>query len=47
VTRFKTPELVVRMDALPVLAAGKPDRAALRKKAEHLSISSPKRSENR
>ena len=30
VTRFKTPELVVQLDALPVLAAGKPDRAALR-----------------
>ena len=30
VTRFKTPEVVVRLDALPVLAAGKPDRTALR-----------------
>ena len=30
VTRFKTPEFVVPLDALPVLAAGKPDRAALR-----------------
>jgi len=30
VTRFKTPEMVVHLDALPVLAAGKPDRAALR-----------------
>ncbi|HVM65331.1 MAG TPA: class I adenylate-forming enzyme family protein, partial [Acidimicrobiales bacterium] len=33
VTRFKTPEVVVRLDALPVLAAGKPDRAALRARA--------------
>ena len=33
VTRFKTPEMVVRVDALPVLAAGKPDRAALRARA--------------
>jgi cyclohexanecarboxylate-CoA ligase len=33
VTRYKTPELVVRVEALPVLAAGKPDRAALRKLA--------------
>jgi acyl-CoA synthetase (AMP-forming)/AMP-acid ligase II len=33
VTRFKTPEVVVRVDALPVLAAGKPDRAALRARA--------------
>ena len=36
VTRFKTPELVVRVDALPVLAAGKPDRAALRARAATL-----------
>ena len=28
--RFKTPERVVTIDALPTLAAGKPDRAALR-----------------
>jgi cyclohexanecarboxylate-CoA ligase len=33
VTRFKTPEVVVRVDAIPVLAAGKPDRAALRARA--------------
>ena len=33
VTRFKTPEIVTRLDALPVLAAGKPDRALLRKMA--------------
>ena len=33
VTRFKTPELVVRLDHLPVLATGKADRAALRKMA--------------
>jgi len=32
-TRFKTPEMVVRLDTLPVLAAGKPDRATLRAKA--------------
>jgi acyl-CoA synthetase (AMP-forming)/AMP-acid ligase II len=30
VTRFKTPEVVVQLEALPVLAAGKPDRRALR-----------------
>ncbi len=36
VARFKTPERVVRVDAFPVLAAGKVDRAALRKHAaEH------------
>jgi cyclohexanecarboxylate-CoA ligase len=30
VTRFKTPEMVVQLDAIPVLAAGKPDRSTLR-----------------
>ena len=30
---FKTPERVVRLDELPLLAAGKPDRAALKKLA--------------
>lgn len=30
VARFKTPERVVLLDELPLLAAGKPDRAALR-----------------
>jgi acyl-CoA synthetase (AMP-forming)/AMP-acid ligase II len=36
VTRFKTPEVVVQLEALPVLAAGKPDRRALRAMAaEH------------
>lgn len=37
VTRFKTPEFVVRLDALPALAAGKPDRAALRALAARLT----------
>jgi acyl-CoA synthetase (AMP-forming)/AMP-acid ligase II len=36
VTRYKTPEVVVQLEALPVLAAGKPDRRALRAMAaEH------------
>jgi len=30
VARFKTPELVVHVDAIPLLGIGKPDRAALR-----------------
>ncbi|HTZ09524.1 MAG TPA: class I adenylate-forming enzyme family protein, partial [Acidimicrobiales bacterium] len=30
VTRYKTPEMVVQLEALPTLAAGKPDRAAMR-----------------
>jgi cyclohexanecarboxylate-CoA ligase len=29
VARFKTPERVLQIDAIPTLAAGKPDRAAL------------------
>ena len=33
VARFKTPEKVVQLDELPVLAAGKPDRAALQRRA--------------
>ncbi len=36
VTRFKTPEMVVQLDALPVLAAGKPDRRTLRTMAAEL-----------
>lgn len=37
VTRFKWPERVERLDAMPVLAAGKPDRAALAKLAVDVS----------
>jgi cyclohexanecarboxylate-CoA ligase len=37
ITRFKTPEFVVRLETLPVLAAGKPDRAALRARAAGLA----------
>ena len=37
VTRFKTPEVVVRVEELPILAAGKPDRAALRARAAALA----------
>lgn len=33
VARFKTPELVVHLDAIPLLGLGKPDRAALRSRA--------------
>lgn len=36
VTRFKTPEMVVQLESLPVLAAGKPDRSALRAMAAEL-----------
>jgi cyclohexanecarboxylate-CoA ligase len=33
VTRFKTPERVIQLDDFPLLAAGKPDRAALKAQA--------------
>jgi cyclohexanecarboxylate-CoA ligase len=35
--RFKTPERVVRLDRLPLLGSGKPDRAALRELARTAS----------
>ncbi|HMG26443.1 MAG TPA: AMP-binding protein [Acidimicrobiia bacterium] len=35
---FKTPERVVQVDALPLLAAGKPDRAALMKRAQRFGV---------
>ena len=38
VARFKTPELVVPIDEVPLLAAGKPDRAALKARAATLSV---------
>ena len=37
VARFKTPERVVEVDELPLLAAGKPDRAALEARAARLA----------
>ena len=41
IARFKTPELVVVLDDLPMLAAGKPDRAALRHHAARLATADP------
>jgi cyclohexanecarboxylate-CoA ligase len=38
VARFKTPELVVQLDEVPLLAAGKPDRTALKARAATLSM---------
>jgi acyl-CoA synthetase (AMP-forming)/AMP-acid ligase II len=38
VARFKTPELVVQLDEVPLLAAGKPDRSALKARAAALSV---------
>jgi cyclohexanecarboxylate-CoA ligase len=37
ITRFKTPELVIALDSIPTLPAGKPDRAALKLMAERVS----------
>jgi acyl-CoA synthetase (AMP-forming)/AMP-acid ligase II len=37
ITRFKTPELVIAIDSMPTLPAGKPDRAGLRKMAERIA----------
>lgn len=39
VTRFKTPEYVEQLETIPVLAAGKPDRAALKSRAGALARS--------
>ncbi len=41
VTRFKTPELVIGLESIPTLAAGKPDRAALKKLAESVARGEP------
>jgi cyclohexanecarboxylate-CoA ligase len=38
VARFKTPEIVVHLDEVPLLAAGKPDRTALKDRAAALSV---------
>ena len=38
--RFKTPEVVVQLDELPLLPAGKPDRAALKARADALGEAS-------
>ncbi len=37
VTRFKTPEIVIQLPELPLLAAGKADRAALKKMAAQVA----------
>jgi cyclohexanecarboxylate-CoA ligase len=36
ITRFKTPEVVIGLDSIPTLAAGKPDRNALKNMAERI-----------
>jgi acyl-CoA synthetase (AMP-forming)/AMP-acid ligase II len=37
VARFKTPELVVQVDEIPLLGIGKPDRALLRDRAAEVA----------
>lgn len=36
IARFKSPEIVISVDALPILSLGKPDRAALRERARSI-----------
>ena len=38
VARFKTPEFVVHVEEIPLLAAGKPDRTALKTRAAAMSV---------
>ena len=38
VARFKTPELVVHLDEIPLLGVGKPDRPVLRERAAGLTV---------
>lgn len=38
VARFKTPELVVHLDEIPLLGVGKPNRPALKERAKTLSV---------
>jgi non-ribosomal peptide synthetase component E (peptide arylation enzyme) len=38
VARFKTPEVVVQVGEVPLLAAGKPDRTALKARAAALAV---------
>jgi cyclohexanecarboxylate-CoA ligase len=38
IARFKTPELVLRVDAFPLLSLGKPDRSALRRAVNELRV---------
>jgi acyl-CoA synthetase (AMP-forming)/AMP-acid ligase II len=37
ITKFKTPELVIVLDSIPTLPAGKPDRAALKQMADRIA----------
>jgi non-ribosomal peptide synthetase component E (peptide arylation enzyme) len=41
VALFKTPERVVQLDELPLLAAGKLDRAALKRRAQGFGVAAP------
>ena len=46
VARFKCPERIVHVDRLPTLAAGKPDRGALRARLGHLPAAADDRHPN-
>jgi non-ribosomal peptide synthetase component E (peptide arylation enzyme) len=38
VARFKTPEIVVHLEEIPLLGVGKPNRPALKERAASLSV---------
>jgi non-ribosomal peptide synthetase component E (peptide arylation enzyme) len=38
VARFKTPEVVVHLDEIPLLGVGKPNRPVLRERAAALAV---------
>ncbi len=40
VARFKTPEVVVHLDEIPLLGVGKPNRPALKERAQLLRVES-------
>ena len=40
VARFKTPEVVVHLEEIPLLAVGKPNRPALKERAQSLRVES-------
>jgi acyl-CoA synthetase (AMP-forming)/AMP-acid ligase II len=41
VARFKTPEVVVHVEEIPLLGVGKPDRPVLRERAATLVATAP------
>ena len=41
VARFKTPEVVVHLDEIPLLGVGKPNRPVLKERARSLRVGEP------